>query len=107
VGYVDTQGARRRTLPRAEVHAVCLLTRHRGRPIEGETLDLGPGGMRVSTKRPLAVDELLAFDITLAAAEHIDGSARVVREQAPNVYALRFERLAPPAAGRLELIVAS
>jgi hypothetical protein len=98
---MDTQGQQRRRQPRAELHLACTLTRRKGGPITGETLDVGPGGMRVTTDRPLAVDEVLHFDLPIADA-HLDGDARVLREHAPNVYALRFEGLEPAAALQLE-----
>ena len=45
--------------------------------------------------RPLAIDEVVGFDLPLApTANRVQGDARVLREQAPSVYALRFERLA-------------
>jgi hypothetical protein len=55
-----------RTAPRAVLSCACTLHRRTGGPIEGRTLDVGVGGMRVSTTRPLAQDELLRFDLPLA-----------------------------------------
>ncbi len=102
---MDTQGLQRRTQPRREMHVACTLTRRKGGPILCETLDLGPGGMRVTTNRPLAVDEVVHFDLPLH-DDRVDGDARVLREHAPNVYALRFEGLASDAASRIETLVA-
>jgi hypothetical protein len=67
--------------------------------IEARTLDLGPGGMRVHTNRPLGVDELLDFELP----EHpnVQGRARVLREQAYRVYALRFEKLGEEARAEI------
>ena len=79
----------RRGSPRVELECECKLSRRLGSPIEARTLDVGPGGMRVATKRPLATDEVLEFDLQLGA----QGRARVLREQTYGVYALRFERL--------------
>jgi PilZ domain len=101
---MDTQGNRRRRQPRAALQLTCTLTRRKGGPIDGRTLDLGPGGMRVTTNRPLAIDEVLHFHLPFE-EERLDGDARVVREHGPNVYALRFEGLAPEAATRLEAVV--
>ena len=90
--WIDPEGPRRRHAPRATVRLDCTLTRRKGTPIAAHTLDLGPGGMSVVTERPLGVDEVLHFDIAVQGA-HVDGDARVLREQAPNVYALRFEAM--------------
>ena len=51
-----------RTAPRVDLSCACTLHRRTGAPIEGRTLDVGVGGMRVSTTRPLAQDELLRFE---------------------------------------------
>ena len=69
----------------------CVLSRRTGKVIEARTLDLGPGGMRITANRPLAPDELLEFELPERA--RIRGRARVLREQTYRVYALRFERL--------------
>jgi hypothetical protein len=80
----------------------CPLTllRRRGRPVTGHTEDIGPGGARIVVDRPLSVDEELDFDLTLGDA-HVDGRARVVREQGFNRYALRFEVLEADALALL------
>jgi hypothetical protein len=96
----------RRTSPRAEVALGCRLARRRGGPITGSTVDIGNGGMRVRTERPLAVDERLDFDLDLAAG-CLRGGARVLREQAPRVYALRFEDLGVPEIAMLNAFVTS
>lgn len=80
-----------RRSPRAAVELPCTLTRHRGNPITAVTLDLGAGGMRVRTDRPLATDEAFEFDLRPDAPDHRHGRARVVRQQAPQCYALRFD----------------
>jgi hypothetical protein len=100
---MDKQGQLRRRQPRAELRVACTLSRRKGGPISGQTLDVGPGGMRVSTNRPLAIDEVLHFDLPIE-QDRLDGDARVVREHAPNVYALRFEHLAEAAVNRLQAI---
>ena len=78
--------------PRAAINLDLELHRRRGNSIHGQTLDLAQGGMRVKTDRPLTVDEVLEFAIEVG-EEHVDGLARVLREQGMNVYALRFEGL--------------
>jgi hypothetical protein len=45
----------------------------------------------VHTTRPLTIDETLEFE--LPAHARVNGRARVLREQAYRVYALRFEQL--------------
>jgi hypothetical protein len=79
----------RRVSARVELECECKLSRRFGSPIEGRTVDVGPGGMRVATKRPLAADEVVEFELQLGAR----GRARVLRQQTYGVYALRFERL--------------
>ena len=79
----------------------CTLHRRNGSPIEGKTVDLGPGGMRVCTSRPLAADETLRFELT-----GIDGRARVLRQQSHDTNAVRFEMLAEPARAELQRLTA-
>ena len=79
----------------------CTLTRGKGSPITATTVDLGPGGMCVRCERPLAEDELIAFDIP---GRPFDGRARVLREQRYRVYALRFEELADAARDELQAL---
>ena len=86
-------GPQRRGAPRIAITLDLLLLRRRGNRIAGRTVDLGPGGMCVSTDRPLSVDEVVHFDLPLG-AKHVEGGARVLRMQGHNTYALRFEELA-------------
>jgi len=67
--------------------------------VEGRTVDIGPGGMRVHTERPLSIDELLEFELPDRA--RINGRARVLREQAYRIYALRFEKLGDEARSEI------
>ena len=69
-------------------------------------IDLGPGGMCVSCPRPLAADEVLRFDLPLSGEEHLDGRARVLRQEGRDRYALRFEQLVEPAVERLRALAA-
>lgn len=89
----------RRRSWRTEVSLECLLHRRTGKMIEARTVDIGPGGMRVHTNRPLAVDEVLEFE--LPARARINGRARVLREQAYRVYAVRFEKLGDEARAEI------
>jgi c-di-GMP-binding flagellar brake protein YcgR len=91
----------RRRLPRARIAVPCTLHRRSGSPIAGRTYDLGPGGMSVSTARPLAADELLSFDLELDGQPHVDGRARVLRQQDWDRYSLRFEVLSESKRARL------
>ena len=86
-------GNQRRTTPRIQITLDLMLLREKGRGINARTLDLGPGGMKVASDRPLATDEVVRFDLSSPTGEHIEGQARVLRMQGPNQYALRFEQL--------------
>jgi c-di-GMP-binding flagellar brake protein YcgR len=83
---------RRRTAPRLAITLNLLLLRNDGGRIAGRTLDLGAGGMRIATDRPLSVDEVVRFDLPVD-RHNAHGRARVLRMQGPNVYSLRFEQL--------------
>lgn len=82
----------RRATPRADLALDLMLLRARGNRVNGRTVDVGAGGMRVTTDRPLTIDEVLEFDLDLA-ERRLDGRARVLRMQGHNQYALRFEDL--------------
>ena len=92
----------RRKSPRAPVEMECTLQRRSGSPITARTVDLGPGGMCVATKRPLSPDEVLSFQL----GPQINGRARVLRQQGWERYAVRFESLPDPARAELDGIVA-
>ena len=93
--------------PRADVVLPCVLRRRTGTAIDAETVDLGAGGMRISTPRPLATDEVLDFDLQLSGADHVDGRARVLRHEGHGAYAMRFEELLEPARERLRALAGS
>ena len=90
-----------RRSPRVRLEMECTLHRRSGSPITGRTVDLGPGGMCVATKRPLAADEVLTFELP----PRISGRARVLRQQGYDSYAVRFESLADPARDALSALV--
>jgi hypothetical protein len=92
----------RRSSPRVSLELDCSLSRRSGSVVSGHTLDVGPGGMRVTTARPLTTDELLDFELPDREGRFLRGRARVLREQTYGVYALRFERLADGARERLD-----
>lgn len=81
--------------PRAQIALPCQLSRRTGSPIPAQTLVLGPRGMRVCSPRPLALDEMIGFDLPNLNMR-VTGSARVVGQERANVYALRFEGLPEP-----------
>ena len=88
----------RRDRLRVEVALGCRLSRAGGSAIRARTLDVGPGGMCISTDRPLRIDEVLDFLLSPdtpspVATSPVVGQARVMREQTYQVYAMRFERL--------------
>jgi len=91
-----------RSSPRVPLACACILRRRTGSAIEGRTIDIGTGGMCVTTQRPLAADEVLHFDLPLPGRGGlVDGEARVLREQGYGIYALRFESLPEPARAAL------
>ena len=95
-----------RRTPRVQITVPCALHRRRGGPIPCETLNLGPGGMLISSPRPLAVDETL--DIDLADLDlRVVGPARVLRHQGQDRYALRFEGLPDPMLEHLRALTLS
>jgi hypothetical protein len=83
--------------PRALIDCPLTLVRRRGGPVGGHTRDIGPGGASIVVDRPLSIDEELGFDLILGGV-HVDGRARVLRQQARNRYALRFEDLGAAAS---------
>ncbi len=89
--------------PRADVALTCTLRRHIGSPISVETLNVGPRGMRIRSPRPLCEDETVGFDLPNLDIR-VSGSARVVRQELPHVYALRFENLPEPMLRRLHAL---
>ena len=88
----------------APIDIPCTLRRGAGSPIAAATIELRETGMRLTTRRPLAVDETVAFDLPVRDG-HIEGRARVVCQERPDIYALRFDRLSPPMAQCLHEIV--
>jgi hypothetical protein len=99
-------GSERRRDRRAGVAMGCRLSRSSGSPISGRTVDLGLGGMSVKTARPLRIDEVLDFALPGAdGAGTVTGRGRVMREQAYQVYAVRFEVLEQPARERLRQLL--
>lgn len=68
-------------------------------------MDIGGGGMLVTTSRPLAVDETLHFTVTTDAGVHLDGDARVMRCERPDVYALKVEHPDEVLLDQLERLV--
>jgi PilZ domain len=92
-------GEERRRSWRTEVALECTLHRRTGKTIEARTLDVGPGGMRIKTDRPLAVDEVLEFEFPERA--RINGRARILREQGYRIFAVRFENLGDEARAEI------
>ena len=89
--------------PRAEIALSCTLRRHVGSPIGVQTLNVGPRGMRIRSPRPLREDETVAFDLPNLDMR-VGGRARVVRQELPHVYSLRFENLPEPMLRRLHAL---
>jgi hypothetical protein len=106
-GPVPAPTPSRRAAPRAQLTLPVTLKRVKGNPIASRTQDVSSGGMRVTTSRPLAVDEVLHFELPLDVDTHVEGQARVMREHPFGAYALRFERLSLQGAERLSQLVDS
>jgi hypothetical protein len=102
---MSSPASTRRAAPRAAVELPVTLVRGRGKPIASRTVDVGRGGMRVCSERPLGIDELLGFDLVWEGA-HVEGRARVLREDVGSTYALRFEALRPQATDALGRLLA-
>jgi c-di-GMP-binding flagellar brake protein YcgR len=103
-----TRQPERRRSARVAVALELTLSRGRGNPIQGRTLDVGTGGMRIATARPLAVDEVLAFEFRLETkARAVSGQVRVLREYAQQTYAMRFVKLTGEDTTLLSSFVAS
>ena len=84
---------------RTAIDFECTLSRRTGKIIEARTMDVGPGGMRIHSVRPLAVDETLEFE--LPERVRINGRARVVREHGYRVYGMRFDKLGDEARAEI------
>jgi hypothetical protein len=96
-----------RTAARVRLELDCTLSRAKGGPVAGRTLDISAGGLRAATRRPLRVDELLDVELALdGGATVVSGQVRVMREEPLSVYGLRFEHLAADAAGHLSRLTA-
>src|SRR5215213_1788791 len=76
IGHM-AQVSERRRAPRVEMAVSCLLRRRAGSPISCETVDVGTGGMSVCSARPLADDEVVAFEVEPI---ELSGRARVLRQ---------------------------
>jgi PilZ domain len=100
------RASERRRAPRARLAMACRLRRRTGSAIACETVEVGPAGMSVCSARPLATDELLSFDLPPASGTPLTGQARVLRQQAHQVYVLRFEHLPEAVGAELEQLAA-
>ena len=89
--------------PRAQIALPCTLRRKVGSPIPAQTLTVGPRGMQLRSPRPLMADETVGFDLP-GLDMRVAGFARVLREERPHVYALRFEGLPEPMTRRLHAL---
>jgi len=92
--------------PKARIALGCTLRRSFGSPIPADTLEIGPRGMQVRSARPMGLDETVAFEIPDLGIR-VGGTARVLRIDRANVYALRFEGLPEPMVRRLHALATS
>ncbi len=97
----------RRQSQRVRMDLSVTLVRSRGLPVECRSIDLGRGGMRVLSSRPLRVDDLLDFELELPGGERVTGTARVLREDVARTYGLRFERLPAGTEAALGRVVSA
>ena len=82
------------------------LGRKVGNDVIARTSDISVSGARVVSGRPLRIDEELQFDLELPTAGHrLRGTARVLRQHRHDMYALRFENVAPGDVGVLGAFV--
>ena len=68
-----------------------------------QLIEVTPGSTLVGS--PLRIDEQLHFDVDLPAERHLGGTARVLRQDGHNVYALRFEDCPPGTLADLRAFV--
>ncbi len=94
----------RRRAPRFAAAVPCTLSRTKGSAITARTVDVGPGGLRVHSARPLSTDEVLTVDLDPTADLHICGRARVLRQSGHDTYALRFEGLSDQLREQLQAL---
>jgi PilZ domain len=92
-------------IERDAVSLRCTLSRDAGSPIPARAIAVGRTGMRVATERPLALDETVSFDLPCGDL-CVRGQARVVRQERPDVYAVRFGPLPPLMERCLQDVVA-
>jgi hypothetical protein len=103
----DPLAVEQRANPRVEVALEVHLSRKVGKEVVAQTCDLSVSGARITSDRPLRVDEELRFDLELPFGAHLGGKARVLRQHRHDTYALRFEHVAPATRGDLDAFVAS
>jgi hypothetical protein len=96
-----------RAHPRVEVDLEVHLSRKVGNEVVAHTADLSSSGARITSDRPLRVDEELRFDLELPLGAHLGGKARVLRQHRHDSYALRFERIAASQRTALDAFLAS
>jgi PilZ domain len=89
--------------PKADLAMSCTLRRNIGSPISAQTIEIGPRGMQVRSRRPMSLDEIVGFELP-DLGMRVSGRARVLRVERANVYALRFEGLPEPMVRRLHAL---
>jgi PilZ domain len=96
----------RRLAGRVPVQVEVRLERKVGRAVSARTVDISPGGARVTSERPLRIDEELRFNFGLPVdGVAVGGVARVLRQDRHNLYALRFENVGSNDLARLGAFV--
>lgn len=82
----------------------CTLSRTKGSLIAARIIELSLSGVRVVTPRPLALDETLVFELSYGDLT-LQAGTRVIRQERPDLYALRFSALPKPTLKHLHDII--
>ena len=82
----------------------CTLSRTKGSLIAARIIELSLSGVRVVTPRPLALDETLVFELSYGDLT-LQAGTRVICQERPDLYALRFSALPKPTLKHLHDII--
>ena len=89
--------------PRAQITLPCTLRRTIGSPIPAQTLERRTARDAHPQPPPAPADETVGFDLP-GLDMRLNGRARVICEERPGVYAMRFEGLPEPMTRRLHAL---
>ncbi len=103
----EAERVQRRTAPRLAVRLGAALAGDGAEPVAARTLDLGAGGLRVETLRPVPADEV-DVTVTLPGGRVVRGRGRVLGVDVDgdsHEYRLAFTDLSPADAAAIEALV--